>query len=411
MRLLHCLLLAVCLLSPSLHPQAAEAQGDDLPLFVVPALATPPISRDSDGDGLPDLWELRGYTENGTFVNLPALGASPWHKDLFIWMDYMVKDGTSLAPSQTVIDNIKAVFANAPVNNPDGRTGITIHPVLKNQVSYQESLGVKDDDASVWQAFDALKNASFDAAYARSFRYMIWANAYAQDSSSGLARNIPSTDFIVSLGTFTPAGGTDWVRLGTFIHELGHCLSLRHGGADDTNYKPNYLSVMNYTFQMTGLFRNGQYGESGHPLYFDYQRMNTPVLNENSLTESLGLTGAGDVSTYGTTFWYYSGGTCQAQAVANANGAIDWNRNGAIESGVSYGLHCDEDEPADEKTTLTAQNNWANIDYSANGLLGPALSTARRLQRLQEPMPEELRHELNWETYQKLRSAMIAPVP
>ena len=37
------------------------------------------------------------------------------------------------------------------------------------------------------------------------------------------------------------------------MHELGHNLGLRHGGDDLPNFKPNYLSVMNYSFQLTGL--------------------------------------------------------------------------------------------------------------------------------------------------------------
>ncbi len=37
------------------------------------------------------------------------------------------------------------------------------------------------------------------------------------------------------------------------MHELGHNLGLQHGGADDWNNKPNYLSVMNYLFQQDGL--------------------------------------------------------------------------------------------------------------------------------------------------------------
>ena len=32
------------------------------------------------------------------------------------------------------------------------------------------------------------------------------------------------------------------------MHELGHTLGLQHGGADDVNLKPNYLSVMSYAF-------------------------------------------------------------------------------------------------------------------------------------------------------------------
>ena len=35
----------------------------------------------------------------------------------------------------------------------------------------------------------------------------------------------------------------------TLAHELGHILSLKHGGADHDNYKPTYLSLMNYAYQ------------------------------------------------------------------------------------------------------------------------------------------------------------------
>lgn len=53
-----------------------------------------------------------------------------------------------------------------------------------------------------------------------------------------------------SWGTMTPAlNDTD--RAGTFMHELGHTLGLNHGGdpSDGHNDKPNYKSVMNYTWQ------------------------------------------------------------------------------------------------------------------------------------------------------------------
>ncbi|WP_428562386.1 MAG: hypothetical protein ACP59X_21255 [Solidesulfovibrio sp. DCME] len=407
-------LAALCLVLTLPSPGQAAGGDFELPLFIAP-LTGVPLGRDSDGDGLPDVWELRGYTEGGTFVDLPAMGADPWHKDLFVWMDYMVKpDSTSLAPDQTVIDNIKAVFANAPVDNPDGTKGVTIHPLLKNQVAYKEQLGTKGDDASVWTDFDALKDADtdFNAALARSHRYMIWANDYQQSGSSGLARNIPATDFIVSLGTFPTTGGTSWEKLGTFIHELGHCLGLKHGGTDDTNYKPNYLSIMSYTFQMTGLYKDGHFGDAGHPLLFDYQRQDTPALNETDLNETLGLTGAGSVAGYGTVFYYYANQTCRQVNINDANAAIDWNQDGKIEAGVSFGIHCDPDEPAEEdKTTLAAQNNWENINYSADGLIGPGLTKAERKTRQAAPIPESLRHELDRETYRKLQQARQSATP
>ena len=101
---------------------------------------------------------------------------------------------------------------------------------------------------------------------------------------SGIAE-ISGNDFIVSLGNRVQdlglADGT-LTEAGTFMHELGHNLGLHHGGgieepcqdqsqchvgytcaqtavgkycvgADDTNWKPNYLSMMNYRFQFTGI--------------------------------------------------------------------------------------------------------------------------------------------------------------
>jgi len=42
-------------------------------------------------------------------------------------------------------------------------------------------------------------------------------------------------------------------QAGTFMHELGHALGLDHGGDEDVGGKPNYLSVMNYSFQACGV--------------------------------------------------------------------------------------------------------------------------------------------------------------
>ena len=378
--------------------RAEDMDASDLLLFM-PAILTPPLSRDSDGDGIPDLWELRGYTQNGVFVDLPALGANPWRKDLFVWMDYMVTPGgTSLAPPQSVINNIIAVFNNAPVANPNGTTGITIHPILHNQVPYVQTLGVSSNYTQVWTDFDVLKNNSFPAAYAPAFRYMIWANTYNQGTSSGLARDIPATDFMVTLGGWGTVGGTDWQKLGTFIHELGHCLGLTHGGSDHVNYKPNYLSVMNYFFQTWGLYKNGQWGDAGYPLNFDYQRLNTPSLNKAALQEGLGLSGADDVSAYGTRYYYISGGSYYYTAVANASLGIDWNKNGVIDASP---VSADINYSGSATGTLTAQNNWPNVNYSANGQIGPNAGLARS-QAARLDTPQELKEELDWTTQQRL---------
>ena len=95
---------------------------------------------DSDGDGLPDDWEEHGLDidKNGTIdLDLPAMGATKDHKDVFVEVDHMVKDppcvwlmcwgGRDFTPQQAALDDVRAAFAAAPVTNPDGSTGIRAH--------------------------------------------------------------------------------------------------------------------------------------------------------------------------------------------------------------------------------------------------------------------------------------------
>ena len=115
-------------------------------------------------------------------------------------------------------------------------------------------------------------------------------------AESGLAE-ISGNDFIVSLGSRVQDLGYSMGTIdtgGTFMHELGHNLGLHHGGgidtachddsqckagvscvqvgfppvgnfcvqSDDTNWKPNYLTAMNYRFQFAGIEQAAAVGSS-----------------------------------------------------------------------------------------------------------------------------------------------------
>jgi len=87
--------------------------------------------------------------------------------------------------------------------------------------------------------------------------------------------------------------GTVDVQTGTLLHELGHTLTLTHGGTYyndpvnvslptyELNCKPNFVSVMNYLFQVRGSVDGA----------FDYSGQTMSVLNEASpfLSESTGI--------------------------------------------------------------------------------------------------------------------------
>ena len=243
---------------------------------------------DTDRDGLPDSWEINGADTNGDGaidLNLPAMGAHPLRKDLFVEVDWMVKpsacvwlvcwtNGGVLQPQRAVLDELIARFATAPVGNPDGSIGITLHvdggpntvmnpatgepwgPFSRaGVVPYDEALGAIDGVGDYdWSEFDALTQVFLEPARRPVFHYAIYADTLALSSVSGISRGIPAADFILAAGHPSWNGGlTAAQERGLFLHEFGHNLGLRHGGADDINYKPNYFSALNYLFALTGL--------------------------------------------------------------------------------------------------------------------------------------------------------------
>jgi len=339
---------------------------------------------DEDGDGLPNGWEINGYDANAdgiVDIDLPALGANYQHKDIFVEMDYMYRDTATygLAPSQAVLDEIVAVFASAPVSNPDGVDGINIHLDLDNQVAYDNDLN------NVYTEFYNLKAANFDPTRTAVYHYMIWADRYSGGTSSGLSFGIPATDFIVTLGGWNSGtGGTDNQKIGTFIHELGHNLNLTHGGSDHTNYKPNYLSVMNYRFQTSGVYRDGSWGN------FDYQRFYLPALDEMDLDETAGLNSV-DASTYGTYHTCWNSGSWVFSA--NANGPIDWDCDtDDTETSVAADINYDGYVEA-----LGSQDNWASIVFHGGGVIGSGMSPQALMAFIQDNYVDPQLDELTYE--------------
>jgi len=344
---------------------------------------------DTDGDGLLDVWETEGLTVTvggvDKFVNLPAMGANPLHKDIFVEADYM----TGHQPLASAIWVIADAFESAPVTNPDGTTGIHLHvdygpgaPLIwasgnwgslsqADELVEQSNLGTCPSPSYdyVWSAFDTIKNAHFASERAAVFHYNVWAHNLCVDygSTSGISRNGTGTtfgsgasDFIVSLGGWTGSVGSANEQAGTFMHELGHNLGLRHGGEDHTQWKPNYISVMNYAFQTRGLFIGGTGG------YFDYSRYDLPDLNENNLNETTGISAPTTIGTY------HFCGLDNMQPDTDAS-SVDWNCDGdqtdtGVSKNINQGMTWNNNTTLD---TLTTQNDWVNLVYSGGAIGAP----------------------------------------
>jgi len=89
---------------------------------------------DTDGDGLLDHWEKNGLdadSDGKIDVDLPKFGANPFHKDIFLELDWMPEVAGRSLPTRQGIQAIKAAFAAAPsyaggTPNPDGKPGINL---------------------------------------------------------------------------------------------------------------------------------------------------------------------------------------------------------------------------------------------------------------------------------------------
>lgn len=361
----------------------------------------PPLT-DLDGDALPDLWESSGYDADCDGLNdvdLPAMGASPTHKDIFVEVDYMEERiclGTVCTtlhthrPNPDAIALVVQAFKDAPVGNIDGVSGINLHmdfgpdapmkPGAKWGALSQSNTLSHMDNLS-WNQFYSFKQSNLALARRPIFHYAIFAHFLEGNTCTSGQSPAPGVDFIVSLGGWgallaSPdecrqaahfTNGTPFQQAGTFMHELGHNLGLHHGGNDDVHGKPNYLSVMNYAFQMRGLIYN-----NANSATVDYSRTNlTPPLNEDHLNELVGLNGGSATAAYGTR-WTCPNGDWGITLVAN--GPIDWDCDGnsneadiAANINQKPGLY--ESPPGEILGTFF---DWASLSFGGGGQIGPA---------------------------------------
>ncbi|GAA0934628.1 hypothetical protein GCM10009560_42040 [Nonomuraea longicatena] len=322
------------------------------------------VSGDTDGDALLDAWEIGGIdTDDDGLPDLTLAGADARRKDLYLEIDHMEFHELLPAARQDVV----AAFAAAPVQNPDGSTGITMHIDEDEQLAHQ-------DEVTTWDGFDTLKRGSFGTpgertrpsaleAKRRAYHYVILGHRRDGGGSSGRAE-IHGNDVLVTLGDNTwglNAAGTHHVgtvnqQSGTLMHEFGHNLGLDHGGDKDVNCKPNYLSVMSYTWQTAHLL------QTDGTRKLDYSRGKLLELNEKALVEKDGV---GDGGT-GVAIWSRDDGATTERAPAK--GAIDWNKDGTESADPlpnpidlnNLGIDGCGASPEDK---LVGHDDWANLDY------------------------------------------------
>jgi hypothetical protein len=342
---------------------------------------------DRDGDGLSDRWETTGidWNSDGT-IDYVLNGANRDHKDIYVEADSMVDTGAgiNLTMSAAAKASVETEFASAPVKNPDGVDGINIHIDIDDQnVPLAAWPGV-------WTNFDGVKgtpsspgtNYGFGTQAERSgtnheavlsvksqaYRYCVFAHSYAGTSSSGLAEGFVGDDFMVTLGRWSPPGGNVEQQAATFMHELGHLLGLHHGGPDDVNYKPNYKSIMSYTWQIRYQLPSWG-GTSLQQLYHNswnlkFSSDELAALDENSLDETVGLGGS---STVWVPFGPQSTGPFHLR-IAQMGMPVDWNLDGdALDVGLALDIDDVHGNQGGALAVIRSHDDWENLNLRLCG--------------------------------------------
>jgi hypothetical protein len=338
---------------------------------------------DTDGDGLFDDEERSGINvarNPGSFepsfeteVDLRRMGADPNRKDLFVEVDSMA--GHEMSPE--AVSKVATAFADAPVSNPDGSRGISIHVdagpgtlmdprtgTTWGELSEFDTLPhaqTYGSDPDPFEQFEATKEAFFDecppsgvlcnSARNLAFRYAVTVhNIGGVDGANGVADSAPG---IGSINGFqchevrTECNMSFGDQAGLFMHEFGHNLGLDHGGrGDETNHKPNHFSVMNYNYSLGIPIRPGE-------LYIDYSRWGpseVPDLDEAGLDERQGVRVPADI---GTVIG------CQRTRRFRAffaNRAIDFNCDGRERGTVASDINLDR-----RRGVLKTANEWNSL--------------------------------------------------
>lgn len=355
---------------------------------------------DADGDGIPDSAEVDGGTFAG--INLYAMGARTGRKDILVQVDYMSSSDPGVTPRKQALDNVKAAFSTQNINmiiDAGGLFGESANSGYNwgggRSVTNAICIGLEPtpDCSSLYQ----IKAQYFDVRRISIFHYAIFATSQNTDgsaSSSGVAE-LPGNDFLVTLGNWGLNTGSTAntnkllnYQAGTFMHELGHNLNLRHGGFENANYKPNYFSVMNYLYQLDGLSSNAagigpferwkcerysvcsftESASTSSSMALGYSDGSSTDINENGLLESANI----------------------GRGATNAGIYADWNNSGTL-NGVAYAMDLNFDTIY--SSALRDYNDWFNLAFpfsrTYSGAFGARMVASRTPSITLDPMSND----------------------
>jgi hypothetical protein len=363
-------------------------------------------------------------------------------------------DGLSMAPSKEAIDQVVEAFR---------AQGLTLHiDPIHNAIPGRQV--IIPDFYAYWMnpsaacvgpdavSFMALKAQYFQPPGNHPWHYAIFGFNYGTPDTSangdacppdpvGLGHidptstgfsELPGFNFILAVGSFIETTGIMDPPVNTvssfFMHELGHNFGLMHGGVISApgggislesffSHKPNYISVMSYSYNGNGIYVATQPGSAtflqcnadrdcpagshcttgylgGDRCYrLDYSSETLLNLTEPSLDETLGVGGPpGDTD---IVLNLNFGPGCYVPGGPNgglpflfqpSHGPIDWNCDGTIESNVAADIDNDDGIP---DYLLHGFDDWTYVKQQLQ--IPPEVIESGPKRTVYEPGPRNIR--------------------
>ena len=378
---------------------------------------------DSDGDGFSDAAEAEGYIDvngNGLYdpgIDVPLPDADPHKPDVYLHYDYTFASDHDHNPPAKAIQYIVDAFAAHGINLHIDPQHNAINETAARVVTLTNPPDLSCTGPSA-MSMAQLRQTYLASNLNLAYHYMVFGHYASCDPSIDPNTNQPycsacpydlespacgavapqkpqpgnlgtaevyGDDAIVATQAFADAGllpvpVESWAGLA--MHELGHNLGLQHGGGDCFNFKPNYVSVMNYNFYLKGIpvaaapgdtapktcsidsecYTGDQSSATQHCststktcIRIDYSDRVMNSLDEAGTTtgidESIGLQGGANDTDLS---WYKGAG--QYWLAATNGSWVDFNRDGTIETNLISDISGDG-----QKKLLLTQSDWQNL--------------------------------------------------
>ena len=299
-------------------------------------------SPDTDGDGLLDCWEDEGIDFNGDGIidlDLPGKGANKNVPDAFVEADYFdcTKSGSDCPagdnhnhkPDPAAIALVEARFQAQGIHlviEPDEALPHQATCAFEGQSCQADSSCFGQIRTSNFGTVSQRADSNQLAAKKLAYHYALWVHNIGPNLLGQAC--ICGPDFTVGMGQPVTPPNSFFEGL-VAMHEFGHNLNLHHGGFEDLNFKPNYMSIMNYGIGQNGGLRSDSTAKPTPVPILDYSHSQLPALLEQTgtppgqpaLSESIGIQD-------GPFFTVFTCPNATLNTQQPANGPIDWACDG-----------------------------------------------------------------------------------